>query len=48
MDAKDSDQMADRLEEVQAHTCRLLGQVASENVCIVEVGEVQVIDSKIV
>jgi hypothetical protein len=48
MDAHDSDQMADRLEEVQQFTGKLLGQMASENVCIVEVGDVQVIDSKII
>ena len=48
MEAHDSDQMTDRLEEVQAFTGKLLGQMASESVCVVEVGDIQVIDSKIV
>jgi hypothetical protein len=48
MDAKDSDEMGDRLDEVQIAVNKLLGQMASENVCLVEVGDVQVIDSKIV
>jgi hypothetical protein len=48
MDAKDSDEMGDRLDEVQIAVNKLLGQMASENVCVVEVGQVQLIDSKIV
>jgi hypothetical protein len=48
MDAHDSDQMSDRLDEVQAFTGKLLGQMVAESVCVVEVGEIQVIDSKIV
>jgi len=48
MDAHDSDQMADRLEDLQAFTGKLLGQMAAENVCVVEVGDIQVVDSKIV
>jgi hypothetical protein len=48
MEAHDSDQMSDHLEQVQNFTGKLLGQMASENVCIVEVGDIQVIDSKII
>jgi hypothetical protein len=46
MDAKDSDEMQDRLTDVQTLVNKLLGQMASERVCLVEVGDIQVIDSK--
>lgn len=46
MDAKDSDEVADNLEIVQNHVNKLLGTMANEKVCMVEVGEIQIIDSK--
>ena len=46
MEAKDSDIMQDRLTELQPLVNKMLGQMANKNAAIVEIGDIQVIDSK--